>query len=119
MDELKEAFKDILDLLNAKNPYDVVGLIRDICCEAIEYKDCTEDWQPIETAPKDGTAILVYPATWGSQSASIATWNDDRQSKKPRPFWSRQDSISITLSRDKPPTHWMPLPAPPETGETK
>jgi hypothetical protein len=72
------------------------------------------EWQPIETAPKDGTAVLVYPATWGSKPASIAKWNEDKYAKNPRPFWERDDDLGkVSISRGKPPTHWMPLPAPP------
>lgn len=71
-------------------------------------------WQPIETAPKDGTVILVYPATWGDRTCSMANYDDDRYAKKPRPFWNRVDDLGrITLSRNNPPTHWLPLPSTP------
>lgn len=40
---------------------------REACAKA-------RDWQPIETAPKDGTAVMVYPGTWSGRSASIAKW---------------------------------------------
>ena len=69
------------------------------------------DWQPIDTAPKDGTAVLVYPGTWSDRSASIAKW----KSEKPRPYWSRDDDLGrVTLSRERQTTHWMPLPPPPQ-----
>ena len=53
------------------------------------------EWQPIETAPLDGSELLISD---GSRVILIAfdtlyrTWPDDG--------WSRF-------------THWMPLPAPP------
>ena len=69
-------------------------------------------WQPIETAPKDGTYILVFPPTF-SNTASCARWNKDTYSKNPRPYWSRTDTSGrINVSRDNPPTHWMPVPLP-------
>ena len=68
-------------------------------------------WQPIDTAPKDGTLILVYPGLWTGKTCSIARFNGDEYSNKPRPYWSRDDAYGrINVSRDKPPTHWMPLP---------
>jgi len=73
------------------------------------------EWKSIETAPKDGTAVLVYPPIWNGRTVSVAHWNDDRYSKRPRPYWKRDDDHNrTTVSRDKPPTHWMPLPPPPE-----
>lgn len=72
------------------------------------------EWQKIETAPMDGTYVLVYPPTWGTVNASIAKWDDDRYAKKPRPYWKRIDDHGrSTISRGKPPAHWMPLPNPP------
>lgn len=73
------------------------------------------EWQPIDTAPRDGTVVLVYPPTFTSngQTCSAARFDDDRYSQRPRPCWKRDDAIHITTSRDKPPTHWMPMPAPP------
>ncbi len=77
---------------------------REACAKA---RDC----QPIETAPKDGTAVLVYPGTWSGRSASIAKWESNKYAKTPRPYWSRDDDLGrVTFSREHPPTHWMPLP---------
>lgn len=72
------------------------------------------DWQPIETAPKDGTAVLVKSSEhpeygeqvlwfdvsnlgWAGMYPGIAGWIDM--------FWD--------LAAPQP-THWMPLP--PSTG---
>ncbi len=57
-------------------------------------------WQPIETAPKD-TAVLVYHAGF-----SVAHFNTTLSR------WIGYDFESSSF-RQFPPTHWMPLPAPP------
>ena len=71
------------------------------------------NWQPIETAPKDGEQIVlakygwVYPQTGGKKfvlwwlcdghwSSRFENWND-----------------GIEPSGLAGPTHWMPLPEPP------
>jgi hypothetical protein len=69
-------------------------------------------WQPIETAPKDGTVVLVWPPTW-AEGVSCAKWEDEHYNTKPRPFWYRIDALSTADCRRKPPTHWAPLPAGP------
>ena len=68
------------------------------------------DWQKIETAPKDGTVVLTYDPRWqppltasfyefppGSGAKWRLTWDDTEK-------YGRHE-----------PTHWMPLPAPPES----
>lgn len=71
-------------------------------------------WQPIETAPKDGTCVMVWPPTW-NDVASCAKWDRDEYVKRPRPYWRRIDDLGrASTSRDKPPTHWQPLPQPPK-----
>ena len=67
-------------------------------------------WQPIETAPKDGTRVLVF-CHWG---VDIAQWNQDSYIRKPKPYWSYRRSSSKGADRRFPPTHWMPLPEPPQ-----
>lgn len=63
-------------------------------------------WQPIDTAPKDGEDLLCY---WRlSNCCSVLSW------------WSDQDIPGAGLWHDSAgstyndPTHWMPLPAPPQ-----
>jgi hypothetical protein len=73
-----------------------------------------ERWQPIETAPKDGTLILAW-FTWLHGRVCICSWNTDRYAKRPRPYWSTLDErvFGISRAREGQPTHWMPLPDPP------
>ena len=63
-------------------------------------------WQPIETAPKDGTEVLMFCAP---DEMVTALWSYSH--------WSLVQCGSYAddsyLFSD--PTHWMPLPAPPHT----
>jgi hypothetical protein len=70
------------------------------------------EWQPIETAPMD-RVVLLFPPTWGGRTCAMGKWEEDLFAKKPRPYWRREDAMSVSRSRDMPPTHWMPLPVPP------
>lgn len=60
-------------------------------------------WEPIETAPKDGTAIVSYTA---AGLLRIIHWQDDRGSFGPGWCYGYGNSPMI----DKPVTHWFPLP---------
>ncbi len=68
-------------------------------------------WQPIETAPKDGTTILLNYS--GMKAIRLGWWDDDRFAKKPHPFFA-WPNCSKASARGNPPTHWMPLPEPPK-----
>lgn len=67
-------------------------------------------WQPIETAPKDGTLVLVFD----EGLMVVSHWFDDEVNGKSG-WW---DSGIM----EPPPQSWMPLPTPPSqpptTGET-
>lgn len=67
-------------------------------------------WKPIETAK------VFTILGWNGRSIDVWTWDPDAFSKRPRPCWRRFDLNGITRDREEPPTHWMPLPAPPEPG---
>jgi hypothetical protein len=68
------------------------------------------EWQPIETAPKDGTAVLLWIA--GRQRVAIGLWNTQEYLKRPKPHWDW--SASSYTNHLYAPSHWLPLPAPPE-----
>lgn len=71
------------------------------------------EWQPIETAPKDGKYVLVWPGRCTGIACDIARWEDDKYAKSPRPFWARIGFSTKTGDRVNSPTHWQPLPPPP------
>ena len=66
------------------------------------------EWQPIETAPKDGTYILVY----GPEEWDMVLWH---------PYWGDCGAWCRVQTADydndnrevRNPTHWQPLPPPP------
>lgn len=73
------------------------------------------DWQPIETAPKDGTEILVcvsYNLGCEEDGYETKTWVD--WALEPYVWPQFRDRIDIPF----PPTHWMPLPSPPTTPDS-
>lgn len=57
------------------------------------------DWQPIETAPKDGTWVLVHRAHWYLPELVQWTYRGYWESWAHGPFQ---------------PTHWIPVPLPPD-----
>jgi len=75
------------------------------------------EWQPIETAPKDGSEVLgVYKPESYSADYSIIRWNERRKTWVAMADGS--DSIQSqgdtwTYYHEPYITHWMPLPKPP------
>lgn len=69
-------------------------------------------WQPIETAPRDGTMFLGFIDNKGEDFNEMLVMFCKRDSE---PFWTTHSDDHIGMN----PTHWMPLPAPPATKETK
>jgi hypothetical protein len=70
------------------------------------------EWQPIESAPKDGQYVIVtyFPANgrapvriswWGKYQIESGDWFDG---------WRISHRKPLRFS----PTHWMPLPKPPQ-----
>lgn len=57
-------------------------------------------WFPIETAPKDGTAVLL---AWEGGGVLAGSWN--ARSQGFQAIASQQNNLS--------PSHWMPLPKTP------
>jgi hypothetical protein len=77
-----------------------------------------EGWQPIETAPKDGTEVLIWRKGW--VLAPLAKWEfvGDEEGF----LWTFDDAICLgvdsgclgwaeDIEGDAMPTHWRPLAA--------
>lgn len=66
--------------------------------QAIRDFITANSWQPIETAPKDRERVLLYVPPYGAMSGHYYLgWN-----------------CHSCLNKEAAPTHWMPLPQPPE-----
>lgn len=77
-----------------------------------EYRAAPQGWQPIETAPKDGTRVLIWVCTRGSirrGHAEICVWGKHNDWG---PIWLRHNGKEV-VDLDAA-TYWMPLPIPPE-----
>jgi hypothetical protein len=74
-------------------------------------------WQPIESAPKDGTRVLLGWDDDGSEAVA-GNWSVDKYATKPCSYWTndREHLFGKVHTRLNPPTHWQALPPPP-TGE--
>ena len=100
MQEAKEALKEALE-----------------GCYAIDFAaqqhaaQVARDWQPIETAPRDGTYILLdwFLEGGGGGHPEVAFWHSTKQ------LWC--SSRLLNAEGYYSPTHWQPLPEPPK--ETK
>lgn len=69
-----------------------------------------QEWMPIETAPRDGTKVLLWPGYLMGGDPMTGWWA--RLARK----W-----VAAGEPFDSQPTHWRPLPTPPahDKGEPK
>ncbi len=72
-------------------------------------------WMPIDTAPTDGTRVLVWDALPGFEAVHIAQFGIPlERATGGNPAWfTGNDSGHYGSVDDLRPTHWMPLPPPP------
>lgn len=71
------------------------------------------EWKPIETAPKDGTKVLVYDESYGLPQKA---WFGKDHFKEEYEGWLFGDGDDYSCGlyfTPIEPTHWMPLPKPP------
>lgn len=68
------------------------------------------EWQPIETAPKERGLILLWRPTthW---KVDLGCW---RPNTIKAAHWGSWNAMPIYWCIQNPPTHWMPLPEPPD-----
>lgn len=67
------------------------------------------NWRSIDTAPKDGTQILLYFEDIGVHEGC---WWKDPDCDCCEPYWMRRGMCFEC--EPEVPTHWMPLPDPPK-----
>lgn len=65
------------------------------------------EWQPIDTAPMDGTLILT--CNIGFYYPQCGVWASYHPNATGKECWRTTDVCGNKLN----PTHWMPLPDPP------
>jgi hypothetical protein len=64
------------------------------------------EWQPIESAPKDGTRLwLFFPTRDEDDQQQVGWWHDTISGA----YW-----VNHADSDMPEPSHWRPLPAPPQ-----
>jgi hypothetical protein len=85
-----------------------------------------DGWQPIETAPRDGSAFLAYGRHTGSPPDAqrgvvtgdhwwaIILWDKWRPAREPPGMTAQWVFAKDGKPTWSPPTHWMELPPPPE-----
>jgi hypothetical protein len=76
------------------------------------------EWQPIETAPRDGTPFLAFNPLVGVYHTAYTTrWtgepNEEGYEGFPCGFWHSGGRCYPFGKWDCVPSHWMPLPEPP------
>ena len=69
------------------------------------------EWQPIETAPKDGTMILAAHCDPARQNMTVAYWDFGSIKFNIIGHWRTSTHEILTIGKV---THWMPLPEPPK-----
>lgn len=76
--------------------------------EALRAKLAATAWQPIDTAPRDGTPILTWSDGCTENEACMVMWWTAEKADRCGFGWEAYE-VSHMLA----PEFWMPLPAPP------
>ncbi len=68
------------------------------------------DWQPIDTAPRDGSTVLAWRADW--ERPSFVRWA--LSARTGTGCWNDADRSDGCSLEEEPPTHWLRLPPLPQ-----
>jgi hypothetical protein len=74
-------------------------------------------WQPIETAPKDGTVVFLLYEEDGKIIPSVGQFNSEQTfrfgklERERHEWWSSRHLFNGIGDKTAEPTHWMPVPA--------
>ena len=93
--------------------------LHDLSLEAADALQALErvpmTWQSIDTAPKDGTNVLLYFSGLGWVRGS---WDSQTHHRKPKPYWTHDciQYMGVAHARANQPSWWQRLPpTPPES----
>lgn len=82
--------------------------------------DCKAGWMPIDTAPRDGTAVLLFTESGKTGvGCSLAicfdglNFNEDNAAYVWKRPGDNKTSVHMPSGSWDEVTHWMPLPPPP------
>jgi hypothetical protein len=75
--------------------------------EALDY--AKSQWKPIDTAPRDGTAVLLWRA--GADDPRVAWFGTDIEDGSTAWIIAAGEFFSVVFDA---PTHWMALPEVPK-----
>lgn len=107
-DDVIKTAKDALALFSGDlSDYGITCILLDRA-RSLSPTPPSREWRTIDSAPRDGTRVLVYAPGHLLMLASFEAWKTIHAAG---PWWWSNGSI-ITPE----PTHWMPLPSPPVEG---
>lgn len=100
--------------------------IKTIATALMEARQAALEWQPIDTAPRDATAILLFHERFGIVQGWYApleiSHDHEGNDNSEGDLWVLcDDAIEVEVEHhdnrywDGPVTHWMPLPQPPDS----
>ena len=71
-------------------------------------------WQPIGTAPRDGREVILHDR--GTVGTGFYSEAPEARRAEAGWFWE-DDRGNLLIAKNADPTHWMPLPSPPQDRE--
>lgn len=99
LDKLLQPYKDSNGNVKPKDVYRVI-----LSCY-------TDKWQPIETAPKDESRVLIAGGL--SRTVGSDEWFKDKEVRLAMKY-PGDHHYTVNDYYDSKPTDWMPLPEPPK-----
>lgn len=93
--------------------WDLLDELRDVLAALLDADppaETPQQWQPIESAPKNGTYLLLRGDSWyinRPYRVHVGRWVAD--AGRDGGWWEQSEDAYLTLDGDRP-THWMPLP---------
>ena len=76
-----------------------------------------QEWQPIETAPKDRTKILVFTVHGDIELTEWCIIENSHYEEAGNDLYRKVIDETTEFWNSNKPTHWMPLPEPPKIEE--